>query len=86
MILSIYSKDVEVLGKSKLTGLNIRYSPLLLSYVRYSLKNRETIADTFEVDRFEFGDIWNLEEFISNIRNRYGYSISFKHKSKKRRK
>jgi hypothetical protein len=86
MKLSIYSKDVEVLGKSKLTGLNIRYSPLLLSYVRYSLKNRETIADTFEVDRFEFGDIWNLEEFISNIRKRYGYSISFKHKSKKRRK
>jgi hypothetical protein len=86
MILCIYTKDVEVLGKSKLTGLNIHYSPLLLAYVRYSLKNRETIADTFEVNRFEFGDIWNLEEFISNIRKSYGYSIDIKHKLKKRRK
>jgi hypothetical protein len=86
MILCIYSKDIEVLGKSKLTGLNIYYSPLLLAYVRYCLKNRETIADTFEVSRFEFGDIWNLEEFINNIRKTYGYKIYFKHKSKKRRK
>jgi hypothetical protein len=84
MTLSIYSKDIEVLGKSKLTGLNIYYSPLLLSYVRYSLKNRETIADRFEVDRFEFGDIWNLEEFISNIRKTYGYMIDIRHKFKKR--
>jgi hypothetical protein len=80
MKLSIYSKDIEALGKSKLTGLNIYYSPLLLAYVRYSLKNRETIADRFEVDRFEFGDIWDLEEFISHIRKTYGYTIDFSHK------
>jgi hypothetical protein len=86
MKLSIYSKDIEVLGKSKLTGLNIYYSPLLFVYVRYSLKNRETIADTFEVDRFEFGDIWNLEEFIANIKQTYGYNIDIEHKIKKRRK
>jgi hypothetical protein len=75
MILTIYNKDIEVIGRSKLAGLKIFYSPLLRVYVKYSLTERESDFDDFIVKKFYFGDIWDLKEFIQYIRQNFGYKI-----------
>jgi hypothetical protein len=75
MVLKIYDKRIKEIGKSELDNLKIFYSPTLKTFVKYSFNDTKTKYDYFLLEKFYFGDIWDLDEFISYIRNKYGYDL-----------
>jgi hypothetical protein len=78
MVIKIYDKRIKELGKSYLDNLKIFYSPVLKCFVKYSFSDKENRGDLFLIDKFYFGDIssiGSLEDFVSYIRNTYGYDL-----------
>jgi hypothetical protein len=75
MVLKIYDKRIKQIGKSDLDDLKIFYSPILKTFVKYSFKDTETKYDHFVLEKFYFGDIGDLDDFISYVRNNYGYDL-----------
>jgi hypothetical protein len=75
MVLKIYDKKIKEIGKSNLDNLKIFYSTKLKAFVKFSFTDNESKYDNFLLEKFYFGDIWDLNEFISYIRNTYGYDL-----------
>jgi hypothetical protein len=78
MVLKIYDKRIKQIGNSDLDDLKIFYSPILKTFVKYSFKDTETKYDHLLLEKFYFGDIGDigdLEDFISYVRNNYGYDL-----------